>query len=234
MERHHVRVSDADPADAAYAGTLSWTESDLVLPWTIRWTTDGKRACPGASPNLATIALTPHQNYQYRAFGMPGLGFKRGLGDDLVVAPYASSAGPTAATASVMDNLERLPKWICWGSMASMRRLTSHRRGWISDRNMPSCATYMVHHQGMISLSLVNYLRGERMVNRFHADPRIHSAELLLQEQIPYTRRLKKTPMTIGAVPSKSASRRRGSTLVGAGQCAFPQAHYLSNGPMAF
>ena len=31
-----------------------------------------------------------HLNYQYRAFGVPGLGFKRGLAEDLVVAPYAS------------------------------------------------------------------------------------------------------------------------------------------------
>ncbi len=29
-------------------------------------------------------------NYQYKAFGVPGLGLKRGLGEDLVIAPYAT------------------------------------------------------------------------------------------------------------------------------------------------
>ena len=33
---------------------------------------------------------TPAMNYQYRAFGVPGLGFKRNLAEDLVIAPYAS------------------------------------------------------------------------------------------------------------------------------------------------
>ena len=32
-----------------------------------------------------------HMNYQYRAFGVPGLGLKRGLAEDLVIAPYASA-----------------------------------------------------------------------------------------------------------------------------------------------
>ena len=36
-------------------------------------------------------ATDAHLNYQYQAFGVPGLGFKRGLVDDLVVAPYASA-----------------------------------------------------------------------------------------------------------------------------------------------
>jgi len=31
--------------------------------------------------------------YQYSSFGVPGLGLKRGLSEDLVIAPYATRAG---------------------------------------------------------------------------------------------------------------------------------------------
>ncbi len=49
-----------------------------------------------------------NQNYQYRAFGVPGLGFKRGLSDDLVIAPYASLLALPFMPESVVENVERL------------------------------------------------------------------------------------------------------------------------------
>ncbi len=49
-----------------------------------------------------------NQNYQYRAFGVPGLGFKRGLGDDLVIAPYASLMAIGYEPQSVVRNLAGL------------------------------------------------------------------------------------------------------------------------------
>ncbi|HEY6876554.1 MAG TPA: glucoamylase family protein, partial [Polyangiales bacterium] len=44
-------------------------------------------------------------NYQYRAFGVPGLGLKRGLGEDLVVAPYASALALMVAPEAACLNL---------------------------------------------------------------------------------------------------------------------------------
>ena len=44
---------------------------------------------------------------------------------------------------------------------------------------------YMAHHQGMILMAIANYFHDEIMVRRMHADPRIQSVELLLQEQVP-------------------------------------------------
>ena len=50
-----------------------------------------KRSVPWGISESGYYAFDSHLNYQYRAFGVPGLGLKRGLAEDLVVAPYASA-----------------------------------------------------------------------------------------------------------------------------------------------
>src|SRR4029078_3678257 len=47
-------------------------------------------------------------NYQYRAFGVPGLGLKRGLAEDIVIAPYASARALMVAPDVACLNLQRL------------------------------------------------------------------------------------------------------------------------------
>ena len=59
--------------------------------WHGRSSTAGSRACRGGSPNQPTASQYVEGDYQYQAFGVPGLGLKRGLGRDLVVAPYATA-----------------------------------------------------------------------------------------------------------------------------------------------
>ena len=54
--------------------------------------------------NMLDAAL----NYQYRAFGVPGLGLKRGLLEDVVVAPYASALALMVAPEAACANLQRL------------------------------------------------------------------------------------------------------------------------------
>ena len=126
-----------------------------------------------------------NQNYQYRAFGVPGLGFKRGLGDDLVVAPYASLMAINYNPNSVAQNLSKLMELNSFGSYGLYESID-----FTPDR-LPVGDTssvvheYMAHHQGMILMALVNYFRKDIMVRRMHSDPRIQSVELLLQEQIP-------------------------------------------------
>jgi len=53
-------------------------------------------------------AVDAHFNYQYRAFGVPGLGLKRGLAEDLVIAPYASALALMVAPEAACVNLQRL------------------------------------------------------------------------------------------------------------------------------
>ena len=49
-----------------------------------------QRGVPFGISESGYYAFDHQMNYQYRAFGVPGFGFKRGLEQDLVVAPYAT------------------------------------------------------------------------------------------------------------------------------------------------
>jgi hypothetical protein len=126
-----------------------------------------------------------NQNYQYRAFGVPGLGFKRGLGDDLVIAPYASLMAVGYDPHAVSHNLLSLLKHGGFGLYGLYESID-----FTSSRNPPGSPStvvreYMSHHQGMILMALANYFHQDVMVYRMHSDPRIQSVELLLQEQVP-------------------------------------------------
>src|SRR5439155_3119351 len=117
--------------------------------------------------------------------GVPGLGLKRGLADDLVIAPYASLLAARFAPDAVLTNLERLREHGMAGRYGYYEAIdyTSDRlpKGHTGGIVLP---TYMAHHQGMTLLSLGNALLGSPMQSRFHADPRVQAAELLLQERI--------------------------------------------------
>jgi cyclic beta-1,2-glucan synthetase len=126
-----------------------------------------------------------NKNYQYRAFGVPGLGFKRGLGDDLVVAPYASIMAIGYDPPAVAQNLIRLMKLNCFGLYGLYESIDFTTNRMLVGDTSKVVQEYMVHHQGMILMSLVNYFHKDVMVHRMHSDPRIQSVELLLQEQIP-------------------------------------------------
>lgn len=123
--------------------------------------------------------------YQYRAFGAPGLGFKRGLGDDLVVAPYASLLALPLRPHAVMQNLETLKEMGMWSRYGLYEAVDFTSTRLMVGQEYAIVREYMAHHQGMILLALVNFLKHDVMVERFHREPAIQSVELLLQEQIP-------------------------------------------------
>lgn len=125
------------------------------------------------------------QNYQYRAFGVPGLGLKRGLDEDLVIAPYASLLAVGLAPEAVLSNLTHLQTEQAQGRYGLYEAIDYTERRLSLGQKKGVIRSYMAHHQGMILLALANYLQDNRMVQRFHADPAIESVELLLQEQIP-------------------------------------------------
>jgi len=125
------------------------------------------------------------QVYQYQAFGVPSLGYKRSLTNDLVVAPYASILALPFTPQAVMQNLSRLESLKIWGLYGFYESIDFTPDRLKTGETHVVIRTFMAHHQGMILLSLCNYLFDKRMIQRFHADPRIESVELLLQEQTP-------------------------------------------------
>jgi hypothetical protein len=117
---------------------------------------------------------------------VPGTGLKRGLADDLVIAPYASILAASIAPAAVHENLERLSTEGMAGRYGYYEAIdyTADRLPKQHVGGIP-LLTYMAHHQGMSLLALDNAVNAAPMQNRFHADRRVQAAELLLQERLP-------------------------------------------------
>jgi cyclic beta-1,2-glucan synthetase len=124
-------------------------------------------------------------NYQYQAFGVPVLGYKRDLPDDLVITPYASMIGLSLQPQAVLENMARLEELKMLGRFGFYEALDFTKTRLPAGQTHATVQSYMAHHQGMILVAACNYLLGDVMVQRFHADEHIQSIELLLQEKIP-------------------------------------------------
>ena len=128
-----------------------------------------------------------HLNYQYKAFGVPGMGLKRGLDDDLVIAPYASMLALMVSPDEACRNLEKLSAQKMEGKFGFYEAMdfTSSRlnRG----QSVALIRSYMAHHQGMGFLSLAALILDHPMQKRFESDPLFQATLLLLQERIPKT-----------------------------------------------
>jgi len=130
-------------------------------------------------------AIDVHRNYQYRAFGVPGLGLKRGLADDWVIAPYASALALMVAPEEACINLQRLAAEGLEGAYGFFEAIdyTPSRLA----RGKPSAVvrSFMAHHEGMSLLSLAYLLLDRPMQKRFESDPMFQATTLLLQERVP-------------------------------------------------
>ena len=167
----------------SYDGTLL-SQSNLAA--TARQIEYGKeKGVPWGISESGYYRFDANMVYQYRAFGVPGLGYKRGLGDDLVITPYASLLALPLSPRAVVENLADLEKLGMTGVYGLYEAVDFTANRLSLGNKYEIVREYMAHHQGMILLSLANYFRGEVMVKRFHSNPRIRSVELLLQEQIP-------------------------------------------------
>jgi cyclic beta-1,2-glucan synthetase len=126
-------------------------------------------------------AFDLNMNYQYRAFGIPELGYKRDLPEDLVIASYASILGISLQPQAVLENMAHLEQLNMLGRFGFYEALDFTKTRLSAGQKHAIVQSYMAHHQGMILLAACNYLLNDVMVQRFHADERIQSVELLLQ-----------------------------------------------------
>ena len=126
-------------------------------------------------------------NYQYHAFGVPGLGLKRGLADDLVIAPYASAMALMVAPGKACANLQLLATRGLAGDYGFYEAVDYTPTRLPPDKDSAIIRSFMVHHQGMSLLALDNVLRDCPMQRRFMACPMLKAADLLLQERVPKT-----------------------------------------------
>src|SRR5689334_19127681 len=124
-------------------------------------------------------------NYQYGPFGVPGLGLKRGLIEDLVVAPYATMLALVIDPDAAIDNLRRLQKEGALGPYGFYESIDYTAERLPEGQKSVLIRAFMTHHQGMSLVSLANILHEDLGAKRFHSDPAVQATELLLQERIP-------------------------------------------------
>jgi cellobiose phosphorylase len=181
--------------------------------------------------------LNRNGDYQYKAFGVPGMGLKRGLGDDLVIAPYATALALAVEPREAVQNLTQLSQAGLEGRYGFYESIDFTPRGADYKPSAPEkkrtgviVRTYLAHHQGMTLTALANAILESVMVRRFHADPRVRGTELLLQEKMTSTspisrpRPAEETHTPPPGMPAAAARRFRSP------HTANPQAHFLSNG----
>ncbi|HTF18449.1 MAG TPA: glucoamylase family protein, partial [Chryseolinea sp.] len=125
--------------------------------------------------------------YQYRAFGVPGLGFKRGLGLDLVIAPYATVLALMVDPKAATQNLQKLKAAGFEGKYGYYEAIDYTPPRLPRGQSHVLIQTFMAHHQGMSLLSLAYLLLDQPMQKRFEADVQFQTSLLLLQEQVPKT-----------------------------------------------
>ncbi|MBC7945514.1 MAG: DUF3131 domain-containing protein, partial [Burkholderiales bacterium] len=193
-----------------------------------------QRRIPWGISEAAFSALDAHQIYQYRAFGVPGLGLKRGLEEDLVVSPYSSALALQVAPAAAIENLRRLadlePRGLLgdYGFFESIDY--SRQRDPRGARGVPVHA-YMAHHQGMILVAFDNALHDNIMPARFHTDARVRAAEPLLFERIPQAVTVAKDYVREAPLPRLLPITAAPQTSRAATQdTSTPKVHLLSNG----
>jgi cyclic beta-1,2-glucan synthetase len=212
----------------SYDGTLLQHSCRAAVDHQIKYAE--QKGVPWGISESGFYAFDASLNYQYRAFGVPGLGFKRNLAQDLVVAPYASLMALPLQPRKVMENIARLTELNMLGAHGFYEAIDFTPSRLALGEKHAIVRSYMAHHQGMIMLSLINYLHDDVMVSRFHSDPRVQSVELLLQEKLPTD-----VPVELAHPEDSQAVRRVQGQITThpwnvTVEAPVPQVHYLSNG----
>jgi cyclic beta-1,2-glucan synthetase len=193
------------------------------------------RKVPWGISESAYVFTDRSGTYQYKAFGVPGLGLKRGLSDDLVVAPYATVLAALVDPAAAADNMRKLAKAGLDARFGFYEALDYRPRTRDVDAapGDPASPTpvkaFFAHHQGMSLVAIANVLCDDAFVARFHADPRVQATELLLQERVPREAILSEarpaeSTTTAPSIPVYSSRRFRSPHTTS------PHTQFLSNG----
>lgn len=166
-----------------WPGSLLDEMSQSAVKRQILW---GKeRGVPWGVSESCYYSFDVQQNYQYQAFGVPGLGLRRGLADDMVIAPYATFLALMVAPQKACENLIRLEKNGARGEYGFYEALDYTPSRLATGQLYAVVQSWMAHHQGMAFQALSHVLLDAPMVDRFISSKAFQSASLLLQEQVP-------------------------------------------------
>ncbi|TDK67640.1 cyclic beta 1-2 glucan synthetase [Sapientia aquatica] len=144
-----------------------------------------QRSVPWGISESGYNSFDTNLNYQYRAFGVPGLGFKRGLGDDLVIAPYSSMMALMVYPEKACANLETLSACGYEGKFGFFEAIDYTKSRLMRGQTYAIIYSFMTHHQAMSFLSAAYVLLQRPMQRRFESDPLFQATMPLLLERIP-------------------------------------------------
>jgi cyclic beta-1,2-glucan synthetase len=189
------------------------------------------RGVPWGASESAYNARDLELTYQYSSFGIPSLGLKRGLGDNTVIAPYATALAAMVDPQEAARNYQRLTDIGGRGRYGWYDALDYTKSRLPEGGAVAVVRAYMAHHQGMSVIAIANTLHDGAMRRRFHAEPIIQATELLLQERMPHdvataeprTETVEEAAST--GEPLSSTQRRFNSP-----HDLTPRTHLLSNG----
>ena len=204
--RHWFRLGRAATPLGAGAALISWSGSMFeylmpalvlrapmgsVLNETNRRVVQRQRTyaeglgLPWGISESAFNARDLEMTYQYSNFGVPGLGLKRGLAENRVIAPYATALAAMVAPQAALQNFATLADLGATGPFGFYEALDFTASRLPVEGKMAIVRSFMAHHQGMTITALANVLQDGRLRARFHAEPMIQAVELLLQERVP-------------------------------------------------
>lgn len=170
-------------------------------------------------------------NYQYSNFGVPGLGLKRGLADNLVISPYATALAAMVQPLAAVHNFRELAEMGALGRFGFYEAIDFTPERVQAGRRAEIVQSFMAHHQGMTISAIANVLCEDVLRARFHAEPMIKAAELLLQERVPLD--IQPPPTSHGVERATRPIAERDSAPSPRSPSpwsASPSSHLLSNG----
>ncbi|TDT61306.1 GH36-type glycosyl hydrolase domain-containing protein [Fonticella tunisiensis] len=170
-------------------------------------------------------------NYQYKAFGVPDLGLKRGLVKDMVISPYSTILALPFSPKDALLNLHKLTEYNLEGKYGFYESVDFTPERMPRSQKYAVVKSFMAHHQGMIITALNNYFNNNILVKRFHSDPAVRAGEFLLQERIP-VRAIITKEIKEDVVPFKTEEYEGFNYVreLGLPESPIPVCHLLSNG----
>ena len=189
-----------------------------------------KRGVPWGISESGFNSIDAHHNYQYRAFGVPGLGLKRGLADDLVIAPYASALALMVAPEEACLNMQRLAAEGAEGRFGFYEAVDYTPSRLPRRQSSAVVRSFMAHHLGMSFLSLAYLLLDRPMQKRFEADPLFQATTLLLQERVPRATTFYSQTADLAEARTASTGAETSVRYFNSPDTPFPQVQLLSNG----
>jgi cellobiose phosphorylase len=187
------------------------------------------RGVPWGMSESGYSVMDAHRNYQYRGFGVPGLGLQRGLAEDLVVAPYASSLALMVAPEPACRNLELLAREGHLGRFGFYEAIDYTPSRVPRGKAFTVVRSFMAHHQGMSLLALAHLLIGRPMQRRFQLEASVRATTLLLQERVPKTATVHPHAAELAEVVPSHAEPVAAVRIVTTPDTAVPEVQLLSN-----